>query len=120
MVLPEHCNLEMLTTELKKSGSNDVVVHGKLIINISSNIANPSTAARTYQPTASSSHQRTPSVHSGVSSSGASSSNNRTSMQPTPNSGTPTNASPNPSTAAANGGRELSPFEDQYGALPKK
>ncbi|KAF9348879.1 hypothetical protein BGX34_002196 [Mortierella sp. NVP85] len=112
---------EMLTTELKKSGSNDVVVHGKLIINISSNIASQSTAARAYQP-ASDSHQRTPSVHSAVSSSGASSSNNRSSMQPTPNPGTPSNASPNPSaisTAAANGGRQLSPFEDQYGALPK-
>ncbi|KAF9962648.1 hypothetical protein BGZ65_008655 [Modicella reniformis] len=111
---------EMLTTELKKSGSNDVVVQGKLIINISSNIGSQNLNGRSPQ-TASSSHQRTPSVNSAVSSSGASTSNNRNSIQPTSNVGTPENASPNTSvtpTASASGARQLSPYEDQYGLLP--
>ncbi|KAG0244214.1 hypothetical protein BGX31_009610 [Mortierella sp. GBA43] len=113
---------EMLTTELKKSGSNDVVVQGKLIINISSNIGSQNSGGQTFPAASSSSHQRTPSVHSAVSSSGASSSNNRNSTQPTPSAVSPANASPNTttaSTAATNGGRQLTPYEDQHGPLPQ-
>ncbi|KAF9169267.1 hypothetical protein BGX21_008274 [Mortierella sp. AD011] len=114
---------EMLTTELKKSGSNDVVVQGKLIINISSNISNHSVNGRSLLPSAS--HQRTPSVISAVSSSGASSSTNRNSVMPAASSPTQTNGASTAnntvtSTAAAvtNGGRQLSPYEDQHGPLP--
>ncbi|KAF9114580.1 hypothetical protein BGX27_010463 [Mortierella sp. AM989] len=119
---------EMLTTELKKSGSNDVVVQGKLIINISSNIGNQGLNGRTLQ-TPATSHQRTPSIISAVSSSGASSSNNRNSVLPAvaassptqTNGGLPASTSATPgaaAAAAANGGRQLSPYEDQHGPLP--
>ncbi|KAI1315520.1 hypothetical protein EDD11_000701 [Mortierella claussenii] len=109
---------EMLTTELKKSGSNDVVVQGKLIINISSNIGNQSLNGRALQ-TPGVGHQRTPSVNSAVSSSGASSSTNRNSAQPAvaASGGAVTNTSVAPA-VAANGGRQLSPYEDQHGPLP--
>ncbi|KAF9356490.1 hypothetical protein BGX26_005182 [Mortierella sp. AD094] len=115
---------EMLTTELKKSGSNDVVVQGKLIINISSNIGNQSVNGRSLQPSAS--HQRTPSVISAVSSSGVSSSTNRNSAMPAAVTSSPiqtngsstANNSVTPAAAAANGGRQLSPYEDQHGPLP--
>ncbi|KAF8930918.1 hypothetical protein BGZ58_007936 [Dissophora ornata] len=118
---------EMLTTELKKSGSSDAMVQGKLIINISSNTGNQSTNGRSLQPQPSSSmsHQRSPSVISAVSSSGASSSNNRNSAQPVVSSaipahtnGTAISSTPATSAVAANGGRQLSPYEDQHGPLP--
>ncbi|KAF8968432.1 hypothetical protein BGZ46_010874 [Entomortierella lignicola] len=114
---------EMLTTELKKSGSNDVVVQGKLIINISSNIGNQSLngGRTTLQPSAS--HQRTPSVISAVSSSGGSSSTNRNSSLPAAIASSPTQTNGASATngsagANANGGRQLSPYEDQHGPLP--
>ncbi|KAF9321849.1 hypothetical protein BG003_010873 [Podila horticola] len=112
---------EMLTTELKKSGSNDVVVQGKLIINISSNIGNQSTnsnsAHSALQPGPS--HQRTPSVISAVSSNATTNPRNSSiypgnvSTTPTPTAATP--ASPAPAT---NGGRQMTPYEDQHGPLP--
>ncbi|KAF8940668.1 hypothetical protein BGZ47_007669 [Haplosporangium gracile] len=117
---------EMLTTELKKSGSNDVVVQGKLIINISSNIANQPTATadRIRASSTSISHHRSPSVLSAVSSNAPSSSAQRQSVQSVvaaPSSPSITNgfvaqaASPSP---ASNGGRQLSAYEDQHGPLP--
>ncbi|KAF9905450.1 hypothetical protein BX616_001008, partial [Lobosporangium transversale] len=110
---------EMLTTELKKSGSNDVVVQGKLILNISSNIGNQSLNGRISQnPTPS--HQRTPSTISAVSSS-ATSLINRNNVQQAPiahvNGGL-TGSTPATPTIATNGGRQLSPYEDQHGPLP--
>ncbi|CAO3565045.1 unnamed protein product [Mortierella alpina] len=120
---------EMLTTELKKSGSNDVVVQGKLIINISSNIGNAAAAnGRVLQaPSTVASHNRSPSVNSAVSSSAASSSQ-RNSVQPAavPASPASTNGNGAPSSPAAaattanaaNGGRQLSAYEDQHGPLP--
>ncbi|KAF9919353.1 hypothetical protein FBU30_011073, partial [Linnemannia zychae] len=112
---------EMLTTELKKSGSNDVVVHGKLILNISSNIGNQPAAATAGRARASStaaSHHRSPSANSAVSSN-APSSTHRHSVQSTATS--PVNgfvAQPTPSTPASNRGRQLSAYEDQHGPLP--
>ncbi|KFH62337.1 E3 ubiquitin-protein ligase NEDD4 [Podila verticillata NRRL 6337] len=118
---------EMLTTELKKSGSNDVVVQGKLIINVSSNIGNQSAntqALRAPQST----HQRSPSVISAVSS--TASSMQRSSLQPssvlstspsnTNHAASSSTAAPAPATATAatNGGRQLSAYEDQHGPLP--
>ncbi|GJJ71877.1 E3 ubiquitin-protein ligase NEDD4 [Entomortierella parvispora] len=114
---------EMLTTELKKSGSNDVVVQGKLIINISSNIGNQSTNTRSLNPQAIS-HNRSPSVISAVSSVGGSSSTHRNSTVPaTPaanTNGQATTGTPAATTAtpATNGGRQLSAYEDQHGPLP--
>ncbi|KAG0263617.1 hypothetical protein BG011_008467 [Mortierella polycephala] len=118
---------EMLTTELKKSGANDVVVQGKLILNISSNISNQSInnqsiSNRALQAVATS-HQRTPSVISAISSN-AGSSVNRNSMQPSPMALSP--SQPNGATApapiampnTAPNGRQLSPYEDQNGPLP--
>lgn len=119
----------MLTTELKKSGANDVVVQGKLILNISSNISNQSINNQSINNRAlqavATSHQRTPSVISAISSN-AGSSVNRNSMQPSPMALSP--SQPNGATApapiavpstAANG-RQLSPYEDQNGPLPPK
>ncbi|KAG0091821.1 hypothetical protein BGZ92_011588 [Podila epicladia] len=117
---------EMLTTELKKSGSNDVVVQGKLIINVSSNIGNQSAntqALRAPQST----HQRSPSVISAVSS--TASSMQRSSLQPSSILSTsPSNANGHaasssivaPAAAAATtaNGRQLSAYEDQHGPLP--
>ncbi|KAG0308263.1 E3 ubiquitin-protein ligase pub1, partial [Dissophora globulifera] len=115
---------EMLTTELKKSGSNDVVVQGKLILNISSNIGGQS--SRLQAPTASSSHNRSPSVASAVSVIG--SSNPRYSLAPPAHTASPAStnghapgapsANGAAATAPANGGRPLSAYEDQHGPLP--
>ncbi|KAF9581951.1 hypothetical protein BGW38_000853, partial [Lunasporangiospora selenospora] len=120
---------EMLTTELKKSGSNDVVVQGKLILNISSNTGSAPPANNRILQAAASSHQRTPSVISAVSSVATSSTTQRNSLlQPAVAPASPATpsqavASTPLSTAAAaaaaaNSGRQLSPYEDQYGPLP--
>lgn len=115
----------MLTTELKKSGSNDVVVQGKLIINVSSNIGNQSTNTRSLNPQAIS-HNRSPSVISAVSSVGGSSSTHRNSTVPATPSTTTNGQAPTGTPAAAtttpatNGGRQLSAYEDQHGPLPPK
>ncbi|KAF9194281.1 E3 ubiquitin-protein ligase pub1 [Haplosporangium sp. Z 767] len=122
---------EMLTTELKKSGSNDVVVQGKLIINISSNIGSQAPVnGRTLQtPSTSTSHHRSSSVISAMSSSTVST-NQRNSVVPqaAPASPASTNGHVAPSSPAAtaaataantaNGGRQLSAYEDQHGPLP--
>ncbi|KAG0058420.1 hypothetical protein BGZ89_001298 [Linnemannia elongata] len=114
---------EMLTTELKKSGSNDVVVQGKLIINVSSNTGHQGNVAngRTLQAPAST-HRRTPSVLSAVSSNTGSISTNRNSIavtsSPVQSAVTPVAASPTVPAAAPNGGRQLSPYEDEHGPLP--
>ncbi|KAF9331883.1 hypothetical protein BG006_005257 [Podila minutissima] len=112
---------EMLTTELKKSGSNDVVVQGKLIINISSNIgsqsANSNGNQSALQPGPS--HQRTPSVVSAVSSNATTNPRNSNiypgNISTTP---TPTAVVPASPAAATNGGRQMTPYEDQHGPLP--
>ncbi|KAG0046889.1 hypothetical protein BGZ83_007964 [Gryganskiella cystojenkinii] len=114
---------EMLTTELKKSGSNDVVVQGKLIINVSSNIGNQSTNTRSLNPQAiTQQHNRSPSVISGVSSIGGSSSTHRTStVQPAPgtiNGQAAPMTTPTPSPAPAATPATMSAFEDQHGRLP--
>ncbi|KAF9286602.1 hypothetical protein BGZ68_002740 [Mortierella alpina] len=116
---------EMLTTELKKSGSNDVVVQGKLIINISSNTGNQGLNGRSLQAPAPS-HRRTPSTASAVSSNAGSSSTNRNSMQPGASASSPSQTHStlapapvaSPAVATANGGRQLSAYEDQHGPLP--
>jgi len=113
----------MLTTELKKSGSNDVVVQGKLIINISSNTGGTtSTNGRLQTPSTSNLHNRTPSIISAVSSIAGSSANARYSL-PAPSSPIGTTqiqsqAVTPAATSTANGGRQLSAHEDQFGALP--
>ncbi|KAI1316561.1 hypothetical protein EDD11_009826 [Mortierella claussenii] len=121
---------EMLTTELKKSGSNDVVVQGKLILNVSSNISTQAAAnGRLQTPSTAMSHNRSSSVISAVSFNAGSSSNQRSSLQPTPSNpsninghvtGAPTTTTPAVAAAsnAANGGRQLSAYEDQHGPLP--
>ncbi|KAF9358513.1 hypothetical protein BGX34_008898, partial [Mortierella sp. NVP85] len=114
---------EMLTTELKKSGSNDVVVQGKLIINISSNTGGAtSTNGRLQTPSTSNLHNRTPSIISAVSSNAGSSANARNSLlAPSSPIGTTQIQSQTVTPAAtstANGGRQLSAYEDQFGALP--
>ncbi|KAG0272828.1 hypothetical protein BGZ95_011388 [Linnemannia exigua] len=122
---------EMLTTELKKSGSNDVVVQGKLIINISSNIGDQAAAvaSRARAPSTSTSistsHHRSPSVNSAISSNTPASSTLRHSIQPAAtavSSPASTNGfvaqTSSTSTPASNGGRQLSAYEDQHGPLP--
>jgi len=120
----------MLTTELKKSGSNDVVVQGKLIINISSNIgtqsantnSNGNGNANHTALQAGPSHQRTPSVISAVSSNATTNPRN-SSIYPGNVSTTPTPttaASASPAAATTNGGRQMTPYEDQHGPLPPK
>ncbi|KAG0353325.1 hypothetical protein BG005_007379 [Podila minutissima] len=112
---------EMLTTELKKSGSNDVVVQGKLIINISSNIGNQSANSNGNQSALQPgpSHQRTPSVVSAGSSNATTNPRNSNiypgNVSTTP---TPTAAAPASPAAATNGGRQMTPYEDQHGPLP--
>ncbi|KAF9583082.1 hypothetical protein BGW38_010284 [Lunasporangiospora selenospora] len=112
---------EMLTTELKKSGSNDVVVQGKLIINISSNTGNQAAGGRTLLAPAAT-HQRTPSVISAVSSTAGSSSLNRASSQAVPPSPANVAASSSPAQPPPTGGNaqrsQMSPYEDHLGALP--
>ncbi|KAG9321027.1 hypothetical protein KVV02_004988 [Mortierella alpina] len=116
---------EMLTTELKKSGSNDVVVQGKLIINISSNTGNQALNGRSLQAPASS-HRRSPSTASAVSSNAGSSSTNRNSLQPSALASSPSQTTSTlapapvaaPAVATTNGGRQLSAYEDQHGPLP--
>jgi E3 ubiquitin-protein ligase NEDD4 len=131
--------IEMLTTELKKSGASDVVVQGKLIINVSSNIGNQSAAAhRQSVQTNAAIHDRTPSVASHVSV--ASPTPTRNSMpipsipsvpsvpslasSPSVNNGhvsAPANVASTPAaTPVANGGRPLTAYEDQLGPLPAK
>ncbi|KAF9351090.1 hypothetical protein BGX26_010805 [Mortierella sp. AD094] len=118
---------EMLTTELKKSGSNDVVVQGKLIINISSNTSSQSAInGHLLAHSASTSHRRSPSAVSAISSSAGSSSTNRLSVVPNAVAQSPlsitSNTGPSSTTPAtpiaANGGRQLSAYEDQHGPLP--
>ncbi|KAF9956337.1 hypothetical protein BGZ70_009946, partial [Mortierella alpina] len=117
---------EMLTTELKKSGSNDVVVQGKLIINISSNTGSQALNGRSLQATSSTSHRRTPSTASAVSSNAGSSSTNRNSMQPGALASSPSHINStlapapvaSPAATTGNGGRQLSAYEDQHGPLP--
>ncbi|GJJ78452.1 E3 ubiquitin-protein ligase NEDD4 [Entomortierella parvispora] len=138
---------EMLTTELKKSGSNDVVVQGKLIINVSSNIGNLSANRQSLQPNASTStHNRSPSVLSHVSAASASPSRSSMpgsfnahpfvassvssvpsvpsvpSIASSPSNGhvsAPIAATPTPAAPAqANGARQYSAYEDQHGPLP--
>ncbi|KAG0277287.1 hypothetical protein BGZ96_002924 [Linnemannia gamsii] len=115
---------EMLTTELKKSGSNDVVVQGKLIINVSSNTGHQGTVAngRTLQAPPTSTHRRTPSVVSAVSSNTGSISTNRNSLavtsSPVQSTLSPVAASHTVPAATPNTGRQLSPYEDEHGALP--
>ncbi|KAG0051212.1 hypothetical protein BGZ83_003997 [Gryganskiella cystojenkinii] len=121
---------EMLTTELKKSGSNDVVVQGKLIINVSSNIGNQSANRQSLQPSSSvaSSHNRTPSVisHASVASSASPMRNSAPisvpalASSPSVTNGhmtAPINVVSSSATPV-NGGRQLSAFEDQSGLLP--
>ena len=116
----------MLTTELKKSGSNDVVVQGKLIINISSNTGNQALNGRSLQATSAASHRRTPSTASAVSSNAGSSSTNRNSMQPGALASSPSHVNStlapapvaSPAITTGNGGRQLSAYEDQHGPLP--
>lgn len=115
----------MLTTELKKSGSNDVVVQGKLIINVSSNTGHQGTVAngRTLQaPT--STHRRTPSVLSAVSSNAGSISTNRNSIavtsSPLQSTVIPVAATPTVPAVTPSVGRQLSPYEDEHGPLPPK
>ncbi|KAG0215162.1 hypothetical protein BGX31_000904 [Mortierella sp. GBA43] len=115
---------EMLTTELKKSGSAELAVQGKLIINISSNTGNQSVAnGRLQAPSTSNLHNRSPSVISAVSSNAGSAMTHRTSVQPAPPSPAASTqgqvaAIPAATTNASNGTRPLTPYEDQYGALP--
>ncbi|KAG0345486.1 hypothetical protein BG004_003677 [Podila humilis] len=126
-----HILVEMLTTELKKSGSNDVVVQGKLIINISSNIGtqnantNGNANYAALQPGTSSSHRRSPSVISAVSSNATSNPRNssiypgNTSIIGASSAAAVPPASPAPAAAATiNGGRQMTPYEDQHGPLP--
>ncbi|CAJ0912814.1 9393_t:CDS:10, partial [Entrophospora sp. SA101] len=95
---------EMLTKELKKSNANEVV-HGKLIISISTNV-------------------NTPANHPGVNSSHVEVSSRPTSIStttPSTSSGVTQNGaivSPSPGSGHSSTNRTFSSFEDQYGALP--
>lgn len=102
-----------------------MVVQGKLIINVSSNTGHQGAVAngRTLQAPAST-HRRTPSVLSAVSSNTGSISTNRNSIavtsSPVQSTVTPVAASPTVPAATPNGGRQLSPYEDEHGPLPAK
>lgn len=104
---------EMLTRDLKKSNDN-VVVNGKLILNLSTNLQRP--AANSSTPSAARSTTSVPQTN-GASSSAAAS---QTDMRPPAGapSGPPPSASlsgPSGSAARANG---LTAFEDSQGRLP--
>ncbi|KAI9172377.1 E3 ubiquitin-protein ligase RSP5 [Paramyrothecium foliicola] len=119
---------QMLTRDLKKSTDN-LVVHGKLIINLSCNLSNP---VRNAQPSTSRPSLAAPGG-SNLSSLSAPPENNRPSSSMSNNGpGTSTNlphrpasitsgpvaAPPNGSTPQARGNSQLSPFEDAQGRLP--
>ncbi|KAK9447529.1 uncharacterized protein V1518DRAFT_376799 [Limtongia smithiae] len=125
---------EMLTRELKKSNDN-LVVHGKLIINLSTNIPTTSTTTAVNSSTSAATTSSIPTVRStptvangnngtpnGGSGSGA------VAAPPVAAAATATAAPPHSSAApppasqaaaATNGSsRQYSTFEDQYGRLP--
>jgi len=104
--------IEMLTRDLKKSNDN-MVVHGKLILNLSTNVNKPIVATNrssTSLSTPGPSQLQSPSTVNGISSS----SQNLTVPITTHVSAT-NGASPRPSTTTAT---NTSSFEDQHGRLP--
>jgi len=131
---------EMLTKELKKSNANEVV-HGKLIINISTNVNTPANhPGVSGNLTTSTNHIRNSSIAGSSSSSSSSSAttaaqNQRDSSHvevssrptststttPSTSSGVTQNGaivSPSPGSGHSSTNRTFSSFEDQYGALP--
>ena len=126
---------EMLTRDLKK-GNDNLIVHGKLIINLSTNLGNPvqsSTSGPTGSigPSIGGSSTSTANGYSGSSISGSSLATDVPSSRPPPHSptetparsetspsGTATSASQMNGHAQANGGRNFSSFEDNQGRLP--
>ncbi|KAL1920700.1 uncharacterized protein VTP21DRAFT_1077 [Calcarisporiella thermophila] len=119
---------EMMTLDLKKSNANEVV-HGKLIINLSTNTSEPSTnisSATTsvppnnvLSPPRANDHQRSPSQNSHTSSNRPD--GETTSSHQRPNESHQANGgSSNEEQTSGTGGnsRTLSSFEDQYGPLP--
>ncbi|KAL1923673.1 uncharacterized protein VTP21DRAFT_8653 [Calcarisporiella thermophila] len=116
---------EMLTLELKKSNANEVV-HGKLIINLSSNTSDtlPQSNYSTLSPRTNE-LRRTPSHGSRASTSRSETDAiaiQRASMPlPLNNGPTPASNDSHPQQAASTtsgNNRTLSSFEDQYGPLP--
>lgn len=133
----------MLTRELKKSNANEVV-HGKLIINISTNVNTPANhPGVSGNLTTSTNHIRNSSIAGSSSSSSSSStaaataaaqnqrdssyvevSSRPTSISattPSTSSGVTQNGaivSPSPGSGHSSTNRAFSSFEDQYGALP--
>jgi len=126
---------EMLTRDLKKSNDN-MVVHGKLILNLSTNLTvpisqvNTAGAARPTQPSVPSTNgvasqstntpatQSTASLHPETNNfSNRPSTSQRSSMATT---GPPPGAGPVPAPSAngARGGSNFNQFEDQQGRLP--
>ncbi|RUP50997.1 hypothetical protein BC936DRAFT_136672 [Jimgerdemannia flammicorona] len=122
---------EMLTLDLKKSNTNEVV-HGKLIVNISTNV----TAPPRNNGNMLSAHNRTPSNGSSTSLAARANGGESTSISPRNNSMPPPTSASGPSsnvnpptgpapesasrpTSNGNGDRQLSSFEDSQGPLPQ-
>jgi E3 ubiquitin-protein ligase NEDD4 len=102
----------MLTRDLKKSNANEVV-HGKLIINLTTNVSTPAShpgvQGNMLPPTTN--HNRNPS------SSSTSRGEEGTSL-PVNNGQSGAGTSSSASTTSPVNGRPFSSFEDQHGPLP--
>lgn len=101
----------MLTRDLKKSNANEVV-HGKLIINLTTNVSSPAShpGVQGNMRPPSTNHNRNPS---------SSSTSRGEEGTPLPTSGQ-NGAGPSSSASTTSGvsGRPFSSFEDQHGPLP--
>jgi len=114
--------LEMLTRDLKKSNDN-LMVHGKLIVNVSTNIDEPiRVAGSNNRPPAQTASTSTNSVVSPVNDAPTSVGATNTSMGPrTTSSAAVNNSTPNtapPPGINSTTNRTLSSFEDNQGPLP--
>ncbi|CCG84822.2 protein of unknown function, partial [Taphrina deformans PYCC 5710] len=112
---------EMLTRDLKKSADN-IVVHGKLIVNLSTSIHTPArTAAQSSAAGQSSLGTSTPPQGSALNSMASLSNGLGSSANPrdatAPPAGAPSNNSPAGSSTNVNG-QAYSSFEDHLGRLP--
>lgn len=117
---------EMLTRDLKKSNDN-LIVHGKLIVNLSTNLsarANQPTSALSGSNSHSTSHMAPPRSPAAVSHNGLEdgvgnlSLNDHPSGGPSPSISGPSSGHINPNTVNPGPGRSMSTFEDAEGRLP--
>lgn len=114
---------QMITRDLKKSTDN-LIVHGKLIINLSCNLTTPARGgqASSSRPTAGPSSSTLSAPNGENRPSSAMSGSNGSALSAIPSTGPPNGAPPNqpasPNAGSSRPTSQLSPFEDAQGRLP--